>query len=142
MNRSKNTDRSNRRAVLVGGMVATAYALFAPQRGSTQMSLLSTPKAADPIIVDGRKYAPIENGSALSLPNKTGYISVVDVETIELLFIVQIFETAEIDRTDASPEQVIDITHDAAKNRLLLKTTENRSFTLDLRGLSVSPLAP
>ncbi|MCR9108262.1 hypothetical protein [Marivita sp. XM-24bin2] len=106
------------------------------------MSLLSTPTAAEPIILDGRKYTPVENGSALGLPQKTGYLSIIDVEAIELLFVIQIFEVSDPERTDSVPEQITEMTHDPTQNRLVLATSEGKRFALDLQGLSVSKLAP
>lgn len=106
------------------------------------MSLLSTPTAAKPIILDGRKYTPVENGSALGLPQKTGYLSIIDVETIDLLFVIQIFDVPDPERTDSVSEQITEMSHDPAENRLVLTTNEGKRYALDLNGLSVSALTP
>lgn len=104
------------------------------------MSLLDITEAAAPIVVDGRKYAPVTNGGALSLPQKTGYVSVIDVEALDLLFVIRIFETTPAERTDTAPEQITGMEHDPEANRIVLTTSTGARYALDLRGLSVSRL--
>lgn len=105
------------------------------------MSLLSPPQAA-PLVVGTRKFAVVENGRSLGLPQKSGYVSVIDVEAAELLFILKLFELpgdgdgpARSDR----PEPVItsmELNEDGTA--ILVGTDSAGRYVIDLGGLSVS----
>lgn len=107
------------------------------------MSLLAPPQAA-PVTVDTRKFSVVKNGLNLGLPQKAGYVSVIDVETVELLFILKIFDTPEAGeapvRSDQPVPSITTMVLNEAGTALLLATDGGAKYEIDLGGLTVTPV--
>ncbi len=105
------------------------------------MSLLAPPKAA-PVIVDNRKFLVVENGLALGLPQRTGYVAVLDVGTVDLLFILKIFDLPSVgdgpEASDRAAPVITSMSHDAERAALLLGTDSGAQYRIDLAGLGVT----
>lgn len=109
-----------------------AMSAVTPTFGRAQtMSLLAPPKAA-PVIVDTRKFSVVQNGLALGLPQRSGYVSVIDIEAVELLFILKVFdlppETDGPAPSDRAEPVITSMTLDAAQAALLLGTDSGGSI--------------
>ena len=107
------------------------------------MSLLA-PAPADPLIVGTRKFSVVENGLILGLDQKSGYVTVIDVEEIELLFILKIFDLPEAGggrvRSARSVPVITTMELDEPGAAILVGTDGGDRYMIDLRGLTVTPL--
>lgn len=111
-----------------------------PKIERSNMSSINPTQIAPPLVIDGRKYAPVPDGSALGLPQKTGYVSVIDIAKTELLFVIQVFKTTPHVRTGITPQQITSLEHDPNESRLVIGTSTGECYALYFPGLSVSPL--
>lgn len=107
------------------------------------MSLIA-PGPAEPLVVGTRKFSVVENGLILGLDQKTGYVTVIDVEKIELLFILKIFDLPEAGeepvRSDRSVPVITTMELDGSGAAILVGTDGGQRYAIDLRGLTVTPL--
>lgn len=106
------------------------------------MSLLAPPSASA-VIVDTRKFTVVENGFNMGLPQRTGYVAVLDTASVELLFILKIFdiESAEEPARSAQPVPVItQMVLNDDETAILLTTDGGAQYEIDLGGLSVTAL--
>ncbi len=129
---------------IAGAILLGITLITVPDTGRSQaMSLLAPPHAA-PLTVGTRKFSVVDNGLNLGLPQRTGYVSVIDVESVELLFILKVFDLPEPGegpvRSDQPVPVITSMELNEAGTAILLGTDGGARYEIDLRGLTVTGL--
>ena len=129
--------RRARRRFLAG----SAAALALGTEGYGQMSRIGQADL-EAIEFEGRKYAQIMNGAALDLPQRTGYLSVIDIAAAELVALIRVYEVEYDPGLEADVQDVfftlMELEADA--RRIVIENEHGERFALNLDGLSVDVL--
>jgi len=130
--------------MLAAGIVlATAACADAgtEEKGTRKMSRIGMPELPA-IVFENRKYDEIRNGGTLGLRQRTGYVSVIDTEKVELLFLIKIYDVVFDPDIEADVQDVFftRMELDAAARRIVIENERGGRFALDLDSLEVSPL--
>jgi hypothetical protein len=94
-----------------------------------------------PITFEGRRYEQILNATHHGLPQRTGYLAVVDDETNESITNVKVYDVAFDPEKEADVQDVFfaSMQLDEAGRRLLIKNEHGKGFVVNLDDYSVEP---
>jgi hypothetical protein len=91
---------------------------------------------------EGKQYEQVMNGEPLGLPQRTGYMSVMDMDTGERIGEVRVYVVDYDPDLEADVQDLFFVSMELDKQgrRILIENEHGKLFAVEVDGLSVTPL--